>query len=782
MKRQSYILFLILFVSLFAHLKAGAQKGNPSPDLFREKLFVHTDKESYLAGEIIWFKAYCADAYSSMPLNISKVAYVELLSRDNEPVLQAKIALNEDGGSGSFYLPLTVKSDRYVLRAYTSWMKNAGTAFFFEKTVSVVNTMRAERAAVMATPAPASWEIAFFPEGGYLVEGVESKMGYKITGEDGMGLQARGVITDNDGNEVLSFSPARFGIGHFKFKAEAGKTYTATITDGAGKTGNTALPPAQPYGYVLSVADNKDGRVKATIATRMQQGGGQVLLAAHYGGRVHHSGSYNPTPGNDLVVYMEKEKLGRGVNYFTLFDREGKPLAERLYFNPSGNSSVVVNITPENAAYQTKEEVKLTLNSTGDADTLNCSVSIYKAEPWQQADPDNIVSYLSLTSALKGTIESPGYYFSGDAGVAEAMDNLMLTHGWRRFAQAQAKTAITSLPEYKGHFITGRVVNVTTGNPVAGADCFLSVPSSPFGCYMATSDSTGLVRFEVKDYYGPGEIIVQPDVANAGNYRVDVLNPFSDEKAYTVLPAFRLDSIHAAALLEHSIAMQSQNIYFPDSIRKFELPSLIDTLPFFGKSEFNYPLDDYKRFTTMEEVLREYVTPVNVAMRSGKLYMSIYNELTRQVQNTNMLVMLDGVPLPDPNKIFSYDPLKVKLLRVVPRAYVLNSKMFSGVVSFETYKGHFDGFELAPSLVAIDYEGLQMQREFYIPKYEPGKENRIPDMRTTLLWKPDLKVQAGQAQSVSFPASERKGTFLVVLQGLSKKGERLYSTATFEVK
>src|SRR5690606_24319406 len=132
-------------------------------------------------------------------------------------------------------------------------------------------------------------------------------------------------------NEVLSFSPARFGIGHFLFRPRAGKTYTATITDEAGKTGTTALPLVQQQGCVLSLADNNDGRIKVTIAARVPQGL-QVLLAAHYGGQVHHSGSYITTPGNDLVAYIEKEKLGKGVNYFTLFDRDGKPLAERLFF------------------------------------------------------------------------------------------------------------------------------------------------------------------------------------------------------------------------------------------------------------------------------------------------------------------------------------------------------------------------------------------------------------------------------------------------------------------
>jgi hypothetical protein len=63
--------------------------------------------------------------------------------------------------------------------------------------------------------------------------------------------------------------------------------------------------------------------------------------------------------------------------------------------------------------------------------------------------------------------------------------------------------------------------------------------------------------------------------------------------------------------------MQVQNIYSGDSIRNFKEPLITDSLPFYGLPETEYKLDDYKRFTTMEEVLREYVTQINVGVRNG---------------------------------------------------------------------------------------------------------------------------------------------------------------------
>src|SRR5438046_469319 len=75
-----------------------------------EKLFVHTDKNVYVAGEIIWFKIYAVDGIANKPSAISKVAYVELLDRSSTPVSRAKIALGEKGGNGSIQLPFGLRS------------------------------------------------------------------------------------------------------------------------------------------------------------------------------------------------------------------------------------------------------------------------------------------------------------------------------------------------------------------------------------------------------------------------------------------------------------------------------------------------------------------------------------------------------------------------------------------------------------------------------------------------------------------------------------------------
>src|SRR4051812_43269702 len=73
----------------------------PMADGRREQLYVHTDKDFYLAGELCWFRIYAMDAATHRPAGISKVGYIEILDAQGRPATQAKIALDSAGGSGS---------------------------------------------------------------------------------------------------------------------------------------------------------------------------------------------------------------------------------------------------------------------------------------------------------------------------------------------------------------------------------------------------------------------------------------------------------------------------------------------------------------------------------------------------------------------------------------------------------------------------------------------------------------------------------------------------------
>ncbi|TCV09898.1 hypothetical protein EDC17_103826 [Sphingobacterium alimentarium] len=102
----------------------------------QEKIYVHTDKPVYAAGETIYFKAYTTLGIHNLFSSLSGVLYAELISPANEVVDRVTISTPMGVGLGNFELQDTITEGVYHLRAYTNWMKNAGSDYFFDKKIN----------------------------------------------------------------------------------------------------------------------------------------------------------------------------------------------------------------------------------------------------------------------------------------------------------------------------------------------------------------------------------------------------------------------------------------------------------------------------------------------------------------------------------------------------------------------------------------------------------------------------------------------------------------------
>jgi hypothetical protein len=133
----------------------------------------------------------------------------------------------------------------------------------------------------------------------------------------------------------------------------------------------------------------------------------------------------------------------------------------------------------------------------------------------------------------------------------------------------------------------------------------------PARLYVTQSDSTGKIRFEVRNFVGPKELTLQTDLSRDSIYRFEVANPFSKQFSGTGLAPFYFDKTLENQLLARTINMQTGNVFLPRIFTE-KKAVLTDSLAFFGIPDEKYFLDDFTRFPTMEEVLREYVRGVLV--------------------------------------------------------------------------------------------------------------------------------------------------------------------------
>ncbi len=756
----------------------------------QEKLFIHTDQELYLTGETLWFKIYYVDGVLHQPSDISKVAYVEILGPDNRAVIQTKVAMKNGEGHGALFLPASISSGNYQLRAYTHWMKNFDPEFFFNKTISIINSFKKGDIQPEKSQKPNLITVQFFPEGGELVSGLRSKIGFRATNADGRGTVVSGIVLNAQNDTLLTFKPKKYGIGNFTFTPTEGSLYRAVVADTLGNLQSFSLPRPKSHGHVMEVRDSTSDLLVINVSADPQtvQSSPSIYYVIHARQIISSAGSREIGKGKTAIL-IPKRELKDGISHITIFDGNLNPVCERLYFKAS-EKKLSIKVKSSQSEYGIRRKVVLDISAQNDSAAIagaSLSVAVVKSDSLQGNLEGNIFNYLWLSSDLRGEVENPAYYMEVNSQeVTVAIDNLMLTHGWRRFSWTDVlsnnKKQPGFLPEYRGHLIRGTVVD-KDDKPAAGIATYLSTPGKNIQLYTARSAANGEVQYEMKDFWGSKKIIVQTNLTQDSTFRVNVISPFADNYAPYKPPELTLDPSVSKSLLNRSIAMQVQDIYSGDRSIKFANMT-IDSSSFYGKANETYFLDDYTRFTVMEEVMREYVPGVMVRKRRDGFHFLVLDNLRKRVFQDDPLILLDGMPVFDVDKIMEFDPLKVKKLEVITSRYYLGPFHFPGVVSYSTYPGDLAGFQLDPRSISMDYEGLQRQRVFYAPKYETEKqrESRLPDRRNLLFWAPDVRLDNEGNSQLEFFTSDLSGNYSIVVEGLSKTGYAGSTTGTFAVK
>jgi len=748
----------------------------------QEKIFIHTDRSLYACGEIMWFKLYNVDATLNKPITISKIAYVEVLNTDQKPVLQAKIELKEGSGNGSFLIPFSLNSGSYVLRAYTNWMKNYSADLFFETPVTIVNTLKKLSSQEIDS---SGVDIRFFPEGGNLVTGLQSKVAFHAIDVKGKGIFCKGTVYNQNNDSITSFQALRFGMGQFSFTPVKGDSYKAIVQTAERKTITRIIPPAYENGYVLQLNPANNGTIKVTVHSGHNN---EFIFLLVHTRRVAKFAAAKMITNGAAEFTINKNELSEGVSHFTLFNSKRQPVCERLYFSLP-KQKLNLEVTTDQTAYDRRKKVTVQLSAVGMTGQADLSLSVFMADSLQAIGESDIQSYCWLSSELKGPVESPLYYFqSTDSNLEEVTDNLMLTQGWSRFKWEEVlkndKPSFKFLPEYEGPVITGRIIERSSGLPLKNAITWMTVPGEKFELRSYTSDQNGHLRFNPGKFYGNTELIVQSSDKLKSAYTINIDNVFTETFSSRKYPLFQVDKKWEDQLLSYSINTQVENTYVQDKKQKFYHYKPGDSTAFYGKPDKTYLLDDYTRFITMEEVMREFVAEVRVRKQQDQLTFKVRHVPYQVFFENAPLVLLDGLPIFNMNKLMEFDPLKIKKLEVVAKKFYVGNDAIEGIVSYTTYKGNLDGFQIDPSALVLEYEGLQLQREFYSPVYATKEqaESRLPDFRNLLYWSPEIKTDGNRISSVNFYTSDRPGKYAVVVQGINSDGLAGSKVIYFTVK
>ena len=337
----------------------------------------------------------------------------------------------------------------------------------------------------------------------------------------------------------------------------------------------------------------------------------------------------------------------------------------------------------------------------------------------------------------------------------------------------------TVIPEYEGEIIRGHITSADeeTLAKLFGKYAFISTPSDEFDVYASVIDENGRVEFFTGNIYGNKEYICEIEGIDPSlNCFVELDSPF-EGAVVEAAPMLRMSASIKDVLLGRSVAMQVE--------RQFTSDTLLESLPVrpgadFGEDEIIYPLDDYTRFTTMEEVLVEFVQELRARRtREGArdIQVRLDDGTEPRFSKGRSLMMIDGVPVFDQQKIMDYDPLLVESINIYPHTCFIGSRSFEGIVNFVTYRHNLPSFKFGSNVRVIDFEGVPWPTAFTGASLREA--DGYPDYRQTIYWHPALELKPGETQVIPCKLPDYKGRFRVVVEGLSADGMALLAETSF---
>ncbi|WP_200806848.1 hypothetical protein, partial [Flavobacterium flevense] len=253
------------WVVFFLSFCVRAQDLQNSPDI--EKVYLHTDRNTYFLGEDLWYKAYNVRASNNLLFDNSNILYVELISADSKIIARNKTNLEMGLGHGDFQLQdsLGVKPGTYQLRAYTNWNRNFGNDFVFKKDIEIIdvfapndkpkttkNIPLESKTVKKEATKPNTFQVDYYPEGGSLLENVASVVGFKAVELNGIPIDIKGEIYDSNNELVSVFESVHDGMGKLQMVPMEGKKYYAKIKTSTGLELRQELPSVLKQGYLVS--------------------------------------------------------------------------------------------------------------------------------------------------------------------------------------------------------------------------------------------------------------------------------------------------------------------------------------------------------------------------------------------------------------------------------------------------------------------------------------------------------------------------------------------------
>lgn len=738
------------------------------------RLHLIFSQPKYAPGDTAFFKAlFLTEDFRPVPEK--QIITLEVKDQSGRNLQIQNFRVTDGEGNNQVVFSESLPPGEYTITAYSEWMKNFNPSLFYRKKITLTG-----RNQMVKTQASDS--LHFFPEGGYLVEGVVNNIMIKS------GSKGSGKILNSQGTLVSAFQIGADGMAQVSFTPTAGVSYFATI---AG-SGQFALPPITDACALRAVPRGTRGaEIAISAAPNSTLRKQELFFLALAKGKVVYSTAFQIDGDNTKVVV---ENLQPGLNQFYLFDRKDKVLAERIFY--SGITSVQARISPPASAVLPRSPIELEISLTdetgrplsGTFATVAVNQALFSGPPSPSFEMElNLFSDLpNLREDFErtGLTEEAWMNTLNDRLVAQTWDRISWPEVLGKNKQKQKYGFKYSL-DMKGKAFFGQ-----SGDAVPDSTQVLIYLQKGMVGYESYTNKRG--EFSIPflyDFWGNDQAFymmnfkkrekqqdyrVQPELAIDGKSEVlasftEVEDPYG-EYQFKKKVIDRSYTFFSAPEQKISAKIANPNMEFEDEL---------------GEADVTIRVEDYLVFPTMPDLIHEVIGGLQVRKINNEPAVRVVflrNGYT-VIPKGDPLYIIDGVFTSNTNFFLSLNPEDIYLIKLVnneQKLQRLGEMGKYGVVLVQTKKSIAKTVSENSTLFPIS--GLSKELEFKAPVHSTVGRSRKPDLRPTLFWSPKISLGSNGKAAVKFYASDDAAPIAIAVKGLTSDGRPFSATQIIEVQ
>lgn len=672
---------------------------------------------------------------------------------------------------------------------------------------------------------PQDVDIQFMPEGGQLVAGIPSHVGFKAIGEDGKGVAIQGTIYDNDHNELAQINTAHCGMGVFDIAPMPDKTYTAEIILPDGEKKTIPLPLPLKTGSILSIRNTMDSDTISVSAfnTTEQDSGNKYYLVGISRGVVCYGAAFTFS-NNHFSTRVSKSLFPSGIAHFILLNTNEQPVNERITFIDRSDN-LKIELKTDAHIFAARDSIPVHILVKDEAGhpvigSFSMAVTDDSQVKPENTVSDNIVSNLLLTSDLKGYVEDPAYYLQHNEQSWKALDALLLTQGWVGYDLKKINQPVKTVYDPEFAFTVKGVVTNLFNKPVSDSRVVLLSKGDQNFERDTVTDKMGNFEFNRFPEIRKSTFIIS--AVNANGKRINGGISIDEKNKLPASPGAitRLDpwNVNADTVVLNYVKL---NKNYQDSLNKkqyYTKGRLLNTVNIKDKAvvrnsqNLNGPGQADQTITEDVLVAAGKASLLDVILSKVKnFHAGFYKDSGKKtnmeyfIKDKRVRFVFDGTDIDkfyqpisgQPNEHYDYqkqylDYIAAEDILGIEVNYFFNARYNAQNLNSDdlmaadatgprgadyayleiTTRGGTGPFvQKATGVYIYTPLALADYKQFYRPRYAVKGNINNADMRSTIHWSPNIITDRNGVAFVSFYAADKPTKYTIICQGSDMNGK-----------